>query len=212
MNLKPKCPLCHTRALLFYETPRRKYYQCNHCSSVFLDSEYYVSEEDERKRYEKHNNDIEDPGYQKFVEPIVCGVEQHFDKKHKGLDFGSGTGPVIAKLLRDKGYTIELYDPFFCNNPEKLEKTYDFIVCCEVMEHFHFPAKEFSLLRSILKHNGALFCMTDIFSERVDFRTWYYKNDATHVFFYHRNALALIQSKFIFSTLVIDGRFIQFFA
>jgi len=195
---------------LFYETPREKYYQCAHCSSIFLDSRSYVSKEDERKRYEDHNNDIEDPGYQKFVEPIVCGVEQNFDKKHKGLDFGSGTGPVIAKLLRDKGYTIELYDPFFCNNPEKLEETYDFIVCCEVMEHFHSPAKEFALLRSILKPNGALFCMTDIYSERVDFRTWYYKNDPTHVFFYHKNTLTWIQSKFKFSTLKIKGRFIQF--
>jgi len=197
---------------LFYETPRKKHYQCAHCSSIFLNSRCCVSKEDERKRYQEHNNDIEYPGYQKFVEPIIRGVEQKFDKKHKGLDFGSGTGPVIAKLLRDKGYTIELYDPLFCNNPDKLEETYDFIVCCEVMEHFHFPVKEFALLRSILKPGGALFCMTDIYSEKVDFRTWYYKNDSTHVFFYHKNALAWIQSKFKFSALKIKGRLIQFLA
>lgn len=212
MILPIDCILCHAHTELFYETSQKKYYQCTHCSSISLDPQYYVSKENERKRYQEHNNDTEDPGYQKFVEPIIRGVKQKFDKKHKGLDFGSGTGPVIAKLLRDKGYTIELYDPFFCNNPEKLEEMYDFIVCCEVMEHFHFPAKEFSLLRSILKPNGALFCMTDIYFENVDFRTWYYKNDPTHVFFYHKNALAWIQSEFKFSALKIEGRLIQFLA
>jgi SAM-dependent methyltransferase len=175
-----------------------------------LDPQCYLSKENERKRYQEHNNDIEDPEYQKFVGPIIRGVKQRFDKKHKGLDFGAGTGPVITKLLRDNGYTMELYDPFFCNNPGKLEETYDFIVCCEVMEHFHFPAKEFALLRSILKPNGALFCMTDIYFENIDFRTWYYKNDPTHVFFYHKNSLEWIQSEFKFSALKIEGRLIQF--
>ncbi len=177
---------------------------------MFMDPACYVSRENEKKRYEEHNNNVEDPGYQKFVGPIVSKVRENFGKGRKGLDFGSGTGPVIARLLREKGYDIELYDPFFCDNPGALEKKYDFIVCCEVIEHFHFPAKEFRLLKSLLKPGGMLFCMTDIYSEKTDFKKWYYKNDPTHVFFYHQNTLDRIKSQLGFSALRIDGRVAQY--
>jgi len=36
-----------------------------------------------------------------------------FNTNHKGLDFGAGTGPVISKVLKDKGYCIAQYDIFF---------------------------------------------------------------------------------------------------
>ncbi len=210
MNLESKCPLCHSHAGLFYKKKEKRYYQCAHCLSIFVDPRCYVSKEDEKKRYQEHNNDIENPNYQKFVAPIINEVERRFGKEHRGLDFGAGTGPVIAKLLGEKKYVIDLYDPFFWNNPEKLEEKYDYIVCCEVMEHFHFPDKEFALLKSLLKPGGVLFCMTDIYSEEIDFKTWYYKDDITHVFFYHRNAIEWIHSKFKFSGLKTKGRIIQF--
>ena len=127
------CILCRGRAKLFLEIKRGKYYQCGECSAVFLAPECYVSEEDEKRRYQEHNNNVEDPGYQKFVEPIVLKIQEKFRRGRQGLDFGAGTGPVAAKLLRDRGYVIELYDPYFYDNPAALEKTYDFIVCCEVI-------------------------------------------------------------------------------
>lgn len=43
-------------------------------------------------RYQKHNNDIEDDGYQKFVAPITTAIMKDFTQNHKGLDFGAGTG------------------------------------------------------------------------------------------------------------------------
>ena len=197
---------------MFFETQDRKYYRCPQCAAVFLGPDGYISRAAEEQRYKEHNNNVDDPRYQKFVEPIVAGVEQRFRPGHTGLDFGAGTGPVIAKLLRDKGYTITLYDPFFCDDPKALEGKYDFIVCCEVMEHFHFPAKEFRLLRSLLNPGGILFCMTDQYSEKIDFSTWYYKNDPTHVFFYHPRTLEWIKSRFGFSALKTAGRLVQFSA
>ncbi|WP_321540387.1 methyltransferase domain-containing protein [Flavobacterium piscinae] len=70
-------------------------------------------------------------------------VLKDFSSKHSGLDFGSGTNSVIVKLLKDKNYNIVEYDPFFSNQPEVLEKRYDYITCCEVIEHFHHPFEEF---------------------------------------------------------------------
>jgi SAM-dependent methyltransferase len=210
MKVNSGCGLCHGEADLFFETRDKKYYRCGQCSAIFLDPACYVSKENEKKRYEEHNNNVDDPGYRKFVEPIVSLIRERFNIKHKGLDFGSGTGPVIAKLLREKGYDVELYDPFFCDNPKALEKKYDFIICCEVIEHFHFPAKEFKLLKSLLSPGGMLFCMTDLYSEKTDFKNWYYKNDPTHVFFYHQSTLARIKSLSGFSSVENAGRITQF--
>lgn len=209
MTKKIKCTLCDRMAALFYETVKNKYYKCSNCSSVLLDPENYLTREKERERYEKHNNDVKDPKYQEFVSPIVNEISQKFNVEHTGLDFGAGTGPVITKLLQEKGYKMELYDPFFWNNPKVLDSEYDFIACCEVIEHFHHPLKEFKLLRSLLKSGGILYCMTRLYSEEIDFQRWYYKEDPTHVFFYHENALKWIKKHLHFSKLVINDRLIQ---
>ncbi|WP_152512703.1 class I SAM-dependent methyltransferase [Haloplasma contractile] len=171
-------------------------------------TEDYVTTDEEKKRYESHNNDVNDPRYQKFVSPIVDTVTSKYSTVSKGLDFGAGTGPVITKMLGDKGYDVALYDPFFWNNEERLKTTYDFIVCCEVIEHFHSPWKEFKLLRSLLKDGGTLYLKTDIYTDDTDFKRWYYKNDPTHVFFYHPKAFEWIKEQFGFSTLKIEDRLI----
>ena len=210
MQINPvKCTLCNSQTSLFYKNNNRIYFQCIRCSSVLLHPKFFLSPEKEKERYEEHNNNVEDIGYQKFVSPIVNEILKKFETHHHGLDFGAGTGPVIAKLLQQNGYKIELYDPFFWNDAGKLKLKYDFIACCEVIEHFHNPAKEFKLLRSLLKPGGALFCMTEFIVEAKDFSEWYYKNDLTHVFFYHINALEWIKKNYGFSTLKIKGRLIE---
>ncbi len=208
--LSEQCPLCGGAAALFFEVSDKTYHRCGRCLGIFLNRAYLVSPEAEKRRYEEHNNDIHDPRYQEFVGPIVMKVQERFTREHRGLDYGAGTGPVAAKLLRDKGYSIELYDPFFWKNPEALSAQYDFIVCCEVIEHFHFPAKEFKRLRSLLKTGGALFCQTELYSEKTDFEKWHYKNDPTHVFFYQENTLNWIKTGFGFSALEIDGRIARY--
>ncbi len=207
-----ECGLCGQTAGLFYEEALKKYFRCGNCSAVFLSKAHHVSEQEEKERYEKHNNDVEDSGYRGFVAPIVDRVTECFSPSRSGLDFGAGTGPVAASMLREKGYHVELYDPFFWDMPEVLESKYDFIVCCEVIEHFRFPEKEFCLLKSMLKPGGMLFCMTDIYSECRDFGKWYYKDDPTHVFFYHRDTFEWIKSFLSFSRVDIRGRLVEFTA
>ncbi|MCR3921506.1 MAG: class I SAM-dependent methyltransferase [Firmicutes bacterium] len=202
--------MCNGDATLFQIVSGKEYYQCRSCSSILLHPRMFISNEEEKKRYQEHNNDVDDIRYQKFVAPIVTKVRKKFTPAHNGLDFGAGTGPVITKILRDHGYNITIYDPYFWHNPEALEQKYDFIACCEVIEHFHDPAKEFSLLRSLLKPNGSLLCMTDIYTQDIDFKQWYYKNDQTHVFFYHAQAFQWIKAHLHFSTVTIDGRLIHF--
>lgn len=177
---------------------------------VFRSSRFWLSPSQEKTRYEAHNNDIEDPGYQQFVAPITNAILRDFRPYHQGLDFGAGTGPVISKVLNDSDYSISQYDPFFHNYPELLQRKYDYIVCCEVMEHFFYPAKEFSTLNHLLLPGGALYCMTHIYSSETNFESWYYKNDPTHVFMYQKETLEWIKSHFGFSSVEIEGRLIKF--
>lgn len=201
------CPLCNGSAEMFFDD---MYFQCRTCSGIFLASQFYPTAEREKQRYEEHNNDVNDLGYQQFVSPITDAVLQDFSPMHSGLDFGSGTGPVTSKILQDHGYTIAQYDPFFANYPEVLQGQYDYITCCEVIEHFHAPAQEFALLYELLKPGGSLYCMTFIYNNSIQFKNWVYKNDDTHVFFYQEPTLYWIQNNFGFSSLTIRDRLIKF--
>lgn len=175
-----------------------------------MDESLRPDAKEERLRYEEHFNDVENEGYQRFVSPITSSVLNDFSKTDKGLDFGAGTGPVISKLLKDQDYSLVQYDPFFHNFPDLLKDKYNYIVCCEVMEHFYHPKKEFELLQNLLHTKGKLYCMTDLWDESIDFHKWYYKNDQTHVFIYHINTIEWIQKEIGFSNVTIEGRLITF--
>lgn len=192
------CPLCFSKASKFFAVKERSFYQCSQCLGVFVPSVYFLSPQKEKERYQVHENDVNNAGYQNFVKPLVEQIFKNTKPSHKALDYGCGTGPVVAKLLREKDYDIQLYDPYFKSDKGILEKKYDFIFSCEVIEHFYKPQQEFAFLSSLLKPNGKLFCQTFLFSEKIDFENWFYKNDPTHVFFYHEKSFAFICEKFGF--------------
>lgn len=207
IDFKENCPLCGNISYLFYKD---EFLKCNTCSGIFRSSKYLLDPVEEKRRYEKHNNDVFDERYQLFVSPITNAVQKDYNTNSIGLDFGAGPGPVISKVLGDNGYLLKQYDPFFSDNPEVLKVSYDYIVCCEVIEHFHSPGKEFTLLRSLLKPGGRLYCMTHLYSSEVDFGNWYYKNDNTHVFLYQHKTLQWIKNRFTFSQLSVNERLIVF--
>ena len=200
------CPLCNGPGTLYYLHITRQFLQCGNCSSVFLHPKDYLSAEAEKLHYLNHNNNPDDVRYQSFVMPVVNAVLNDFGKRDQGLDFGSGTGSPIMKLLTDAGYNIVQYDLFFHNHPGLLEQQYDYIVCSETAAHFTEPYKEFQQLRNLLKPGGKLYIFTERFDPDRDFGTWFYKTDPTHVFLYHAKAFEWIMSEFSFSGLKIDGR------
>ncbi|HRP61491.1 MAG TPA: methyltransferase, partial [Vicingus sp.] len=107
------CPLCNSKSEVFYNAPKQLFYQCDNCFGIFLSRKMLPTDEEEVERYQYHNNDVNDLGYQKFVSPIVDKVKANFNTTHQGLDFGAGTGPVLSKMLQEAGYQIKQYDPFF---------------------------------------------------------------------------------------------------
>jgi SAM-dependent methyltransferase len=204
------CTLCG--AAVEYLTCFRdnKYYRCTNCRSVMMDSAGHLPPEVEKNRYDQHNNDVDDPGYRSFVKPLVEIVLKKYTPEARGLDYGAGPGPVAAVILKEKGFKIDLYDPYYWDNRELLDKKYDYIICCEVIEHFSNPAKEFRLLRSLLLPRGSLVCMTEIYNRDIDFEQWYYKNDPTHVFFYAPRALSWIKKEYGFTELTVEKRLVHF--
>lgn len=204
------CRLCSGETESVFKEENREFVVCNNCEGIQLLPEYFISPRAEEDRYLTHNNDVEDVRYQNFVSPITSGILKDFTSKNIGLDYGCGTGPVAAKELEKKGYTVKLYDPFFHPDPAVLKKTYDFIICCEVMEHFFEPRQEFSNLSLLLNPGGKLYCKTSLYSEEVDFKSWYYKNDPTHVFFYTKRSLEWIKNNLEFNEVEIFPNLIVF--
>lgn len=207
MSQEARCPLC---ANVSQEVEEDIFYQCRECEAFFRPKSLYPTKDEEEKRYREHNNDVNDPRYQQFVSPIVNAVKDHFVTSECGLDFGAGTGPVASKLLIDAGYSMSLYDPFFHNNLQMLNNSYDFIICCEVIEHFHNPHREFRRLRELLNPKGRLYCMTHLYDSSVNFKEWYYRRDETHVFIYTEKTMRWIKNEFNFKDVTIEKRLITF--
>lgn len=180
------------------------------CKGIFRPIDALPTLSDEKARYDTHNNDIEDTRYQNFVSPITNAILENHSAIELGLDFGAGSGPVIAKLLKANGYNLSLYDPIYHNFPELLEQEYDYIFACEVIEHLHNPYDELKRLRDILKPKGKLYCMTHLYDDTIDFDRWYYKNDFTHVFIYTATTIDWVAKNCGFDNYSIDGRLIVF--
>ncbi|WP_291725393.1 class I SAM-dependent methyltransferase [Bernardetia sp.] len=201
------CTLCNT-------TLKNKadefYFICAGCGAYVKDQKFYVDSQQEKSMYENHNNDVNDLGYQKFTSPITKTILQHFTPNDLGLDYGCGTGPVISKLLKEKGYKIELYDPYFYPNENYLDYQYDYIFSCEVFEHFYNPAKEIQKLLSVLKPTGSLIVMTHLYDYKTDFKNWYYRKDTTHVFIYTEKTIQFIAETYNLEAEIQKDRMIVF--
>jgi len=100
------------------------------------------------------------------------------------------------------------YDPFFAPDKTVLESTYDYIVCCEVMEHFHDPKLEIDRLTALLKPNGLLIIMTLVYHEGINFTNWHYRKDPTHIFIYTPETIQFIAEKKKLTILELTDRLI----
>ncbi|MFT5863262.1 MAG: SAM-dependent methyltransferase [Flavobacteriales bacterium] len=184
------------------------YYDCGRCKAIVKDEKQYLPPAEEKALYQTHNNDVEDIRYQKFTMPITRYVLDTCLPTHKGLDFGSGTGPVISSMLKKKDYDIVPYDPFFAPDQEIFSTSYDYIVSCEVFEHFNNPKLEIDRLVSLLKPKGRLLIMTLLYNDQINFNTWHYRKDPTHIFMYRKETIEYIAKEQKLEILVLTDRFI----
>jgi SAM-dependent methyltransferase len=196
-----RCNICGNEDLHLIEVKNKaklkKYYRCKVCEFIFIDKAHILSSEDEGRRYEIHNNEISDPSYRSYFKNFIDYIEDDLDKGHTILDYGSGPQPVLADVMEENGYTVDIYDKFFYNRKEYLDKKYDVIISTEVFEHIYNPVETLETLLSILNKNGKLILMTAV-SPLTDeeFKRWWYIQDPTHVVFYNKKTFDTISRKY----------------
>jgi len=147
-----------------------------------MDPRGYLSEEQEKREYELHQNSPEDQGYRKFLSRLALPLLDRLElNQRRGLDYGC---------------SMSLFDPFFFPSPTVLAKRYDFITSTEVFEHFKHPAKELESILSLLEPRGILAVMTKLSTGNADFSRWHYRFDATHVSFFSRATFKYIADRY----------------
>lgn len=188
---------------------RRRYYLCCNCYLIFVDRSFHLPPEEEKKRYDTHNNSIDDQGYVSFLNRLIEPMLPYLDLSMRGLDYGCGPGPTLSKILEGEGIECENYDPFFLDRP--LVPPYDFIFATECFEHFHYPGKEIGQICSLLRNGDYLGVMTELWTDLDDFADWYYLKNSTHVSFFHKKTLKFLKSKFGLDLLQSDDRRVALF-
>lgn len=194
------CPLCFSDALSLYaEDQQRSYQLCGECSLVFVPREQLITLEAEKVRYEAHENNENDSGYEKYLSGIVASILPDLSASSQGLDFGCGKSRLMEKLLKKEGHDVYSYDVFFHPEENLFLKTYDFIMMSEVIEHLRSPADELKRLKNLLNSSGKIFIKTKLLPESVEkFSSWFYKRDTTHIQFFSHNSLRKLEELYGF--------------
>ena len=201
------CLLCRSIAI----SRREDAFECADCQLVFKNPQFYYNSNQDLKRYSTHNNNEQDAGYIDFLKRIVSPLTSFLPKHFTALDFGCGPGPILSLLLSEKGGLVENYDPLFFNNTEILNKTYDVVTSSEVVEHFKDIEKDWELLIGLVKPQGLLAIMSLFISTDIDYKSWWYKNDPTHVVFYHENTFNYLAKRFELEILYNDNKSVIIF-
>ena len=203
------CPLCESKDhSQIHKDSLREYLSCSGCEFVFVPKPYHLSETDEKLRYDTHNNNPMDVRYRQFLSQLTEPLLKKIPDDSYGLDFGSGPGPTLSLMLEEKGHHVELYDKFYASKGSIFNKRFDFITATEVIEHLRDPMLEFKRLASTLRAGGYIALMTHLLTEETDFRSWYYKNDPSHIGFFNKQSLIYIAKELNFEVDIYSERVI----
>ena len=191
------CPLCGGRALaLRLRDAGRRFFQCAHCDLISVHPDDRPARAVESQRYLAHENDGANDGYVRFLRRLADPICAVVPGGARGLDVGCGPAPVLGTLLTDGGRPTLSYDPLFFPRDALLTEQYDFVTCSEVLEHAHDPAALFRQLVGLVRPGGTLGVMTSLHGGDVNFETWWYRRDITHVCFYSAHTMRWVAESF----------------
>ena len=200
------CILCKAKSLQQIEaaTPG-VYYHCRECDLIFLDSAFYLASDEEKKRYDTHENTLENAGYvEMFTQFLQNAVLPYAKPMVQTLDFGCGPGPVLQALLQRQGFATRVYDPYYAPTPP--DGTYGLITTTEALEHVCDPKGVWTQLMALLEPGGVLAIMTHFHGGVETFAAWWYRRDPTHVTFFSERTFQWLASAYGLSLLYSDGK------
>ncbi|MEG6615082.1 class I SAM-dependent methyltransferase [Peptococcaceae bacterium 1198_IL3148] len=206
MSTSNRCWLCGGGASQILEVTKPIYYHCPTCDLIFIDRNFLISAEDEKARYQLHNNTMENEGYVKFLSRFIDNALQPLNINFQtGLDFGCGPAPVLSSLLSQRGIDMDWYDPFFYPDKNFVNKKYDLITATEVLEHLQQPKTVMDLLTYHLNPQGILAVMTQFHSQH-NFKNWWYRQDNTHICFYSAKTFNWMAKHYHLKILLLDNK------
>ena len=151
---------------------------------------HWLTLENERARYDHHDNRPSNQGYVRFLNDVVdvmCGL---VSPGARVLDFGSGEHAVLTGLLCDRGRDGVAYDPLYGLGPGAMTERYDAIVLCEVIEHLRELRAELARLAECLRPGGHIVVRTRCYPPIAELPAWWYARDPTHISFFAPPTLA----------------------
>lgn len=187
-------------------------FECQTCRVVFKNPENHPKPEFELARYELHNNDPEDQRYVNFLKQLTTPLENFLKKTDSAIDFGCGPGPALSQMMQERGYDFVHYDPYFFADAHLLiPEFYNVLTSTEVVEHFHFPYQSWKQMIDLVADNGYLAIMTQFLTPQVDYKSWWYKNDPTHLVFYREETMNYIAKAYDLEIVYNDKKSVIIF-
>ncbi len=184
-KMKQTCPLClYTFVNQYAADKNRSFVQCRRCRLVFVPWVHHVTPAAEKAQYDLHQNSPNDPAYRRFLSRLFRPMIARLGPGAAGLEFGSGPGPTLSVMFEEAGYHMQIYDPYFADQPGVFKKKYDFITASEVVEHLREPGRDLDKLWHCLKPGGWLGILTQMVKNPSAFKTWRYIDDPTHICFF----------------------------
>lgn len=181
------CPVCGTPAPSFVDAQLHcETFHCPHCELIFKSERCFPTEAQELKKYNEHHNSLENAGYVAMFERFIDYTLSHMERPVRTvLDFGSGPTPVLAELLRRRGFEVTVYDKHFAPELPGEHARFDLITSTEVIEHISDPMQTLAGLKARLVPGGTLALMTQFHDNSEAFyRNWWYRRDPTHLCFF----------------------------
>ncbi len=201
------CPICDNKTDNFWDFKLSiAYHYCRVCDYIFKDPSHHQSLDEQKKRYDLHENDPDNEGYRKYFDRFLDFVLPKVGKGGRALDFGSGASDLLSQMLSKAGFGTVHYDPIYHPDISYARYRYDLIVSTEVFEHLSDPLGMMHHLAGLLATDGYLALQTQFHPKgRGEFLEWYYRLDPTHIGFFTPVTLQALASKSSLKYLDDDG-------
>ncbi len=188
------CRICSTLSNEFW-SDHRAFYKCPECRLIFtLD----IPEKAREEAHYKKQWETTDPGFWQGQVGAMLDYVQHYNVGENILDFGSGSGEATRELQR-RGFQVTPLEPMIHGylKDQSYPEPFDLVVGIEVIEHLPDIWGELKEIEKVLVPGGILFFSTlftnafiDTPQEVESFKTWWYKDDPTHLSFFCNQSIS----------------------